>query len=146
MVRSTPAAKGKKKASVATASRCTGAPAPRRNLKSGKKAKVKDDEEMAGVEETPLPTVNITIAGQPYDAYEQHDRVGVTLPEQCNLLTPVVVLQRLSGPCRSQLPFVSPELVLQMHHPHHYPAESKIYLPLLPSVHKRKVQAEHEPL
>lgn len=106
----------KKKASVATASRCTGAPAPRRNLKPRQKAKVTEDDEMTGVEEAPLPKVDIYLTGEPYG--DHHDCVSATACQQCNILMHVVVLQRLSRSWRPELPFLSPNLVLQMHRPH----------------------------
>jgi len=114
----------RKKANSATASRCTGAPAPRRSIRVGQKARIMEDEEMPGVEETPLQKVVITVSGESYDGYR--DRVSATIRKQCNLLTAVVVLQRLPGICPSPLRFLSPELVLQMHRPHHQPTARRI--------------------
>lgn len=84
---------GRKKKTTATASRCTGAPAPRRSLKAPPTAKITQDkglEAMTGIEETPLPKVDIILTGEPYD--DNRDRASATILEQCNLLTTIVVL------------------------------------------------------
>jgi len=86
--------RGRKKVNWATASRCTGAMAPRLALKSNQKALVpevtQDDapEEMTGVEETPLSRVVITLDGEPYDGTA--DRVSATIHGQFSLLMPIV--------------------------------------------------------
>jgi hypothetical protein len=101
---------GRRKGNAATASRCTGALAPRFSLKPARQATEDQPEEaMTGVEETPLSKVDITFSGEQYGV--TRDFVSLTIREQCNPLKTLVVLQPLPRRWRSSLRFLPSDLV-----------------------------------
>ena len=71
----------KKKLSIATASQCTGAPAPCWTLKLRQNANITEDKTIIGVKETPLPNINIYFFRKPCN--DNHNIVSAIACHEC---------------------------------------------------------------